>query len=365
MINFSTMGDLQYLYQYKIDKLNKNLIAEFTACIKNIDNKYFNIFIQATRISENNKAYYDTSIKFTDIKGKVIKSSFNTAYIMRLDHYMIYIDRIYRSKIKKEPVNLDFTRFSWYNSSNKTENEYQVKIGDISTNKDEEKLNLFITVIKENGIIKCDNDITIKQVTYNDGTLTFEKDPIEIYNIGKTGLVHFENNSITHDYYTESGELKRVIFSDLYVPEILNLNNIQPFCLLYKKVECDDKTINIKYDEFGMYEENDTGDADFLYERFIDEDNLFEESNSLHPIHIDQSNINVTNSDKIYALDSFRYKDDYNHDYDRFATFTREARKLNESEIDSIRAEIKNYNMDNGPILHVEDFLESIINETM
>ena len=364
MINFSTMGKLQYLYQYKIDKFNKNIIAEFTACIKNIYDKYFNVLIKATRISENNEAYYETSIKFTDIEGKVIKSIFNTPYIMRLDHYMIHIDRIYRSKIKKENIKLDCTRYTWYNSTNKTENEYQVKIADIINNKDE-KIDLFITVNKQNGVIKCDNDITIEPITYNDEILIFGKNPVEIYNVGKTGMLHFEDQCITHDYYDELGELKRVNFYDLYVPENLILNNIQPLCLLHKKIKFDNHIINIKYDEFGMYEENDSGNHDFLYERFINEDNLFEEANSLHPIHIDHSNVNVTNSDKIYALDSFIYSSDYNHDYNRFAVFVREARKLNDSEIDIIKEEIEKYDMSNGPLLHIEDFFESIIDETM
>ena len=38
MIQFSTMGELQYIERYKIDKSTK-LIAEFVAGIKNIKNK--------------------------------------------------------------------------------------------------------------------------------------------------------------------------------------------------------------------------------------------------------------------------------------------------------------------------------------
>lgn len=376
MIHFSTMGELQYIERYKIDKSTK-LIAEFIAGIKNIKDKYFNVIIIAQRYIEDGEEYYDTSVQLTDIDGKYMKMEFRSRYIMRLDHYMEHIDRLYKSKVEKEAPNLDYCSRTWYNSTMKTENEYQVHLGSIKTNNpkdNNESVQLYITVDKQLGATKCGNDTTIKSITVKDETIKFNNiPPVEIYTVSENGLVTFSGQNVTHAYYDKFGIYDYIKYSDLYIPENNILSNIHPCCMLHNKmtmtyIDGHSKSFDIDYDEFGIYSENSFIKPGYrlpvVYERYVNEDNEFLEVNSIHPIHIDHSNLQVNHHQFLYAMDRFVLQDDYNHEYDKFAEFTREVRKLSDNEKNYITVSLDEYTYDDPPMIYVENF-ESIIEEAL
>lgn len=375
MINFSTMGDLQYIERYKIDKFTK-LIAEFVAGIKNIKDKYFNVLIIAQRYVEDGKEYYDTSVQLTDINGKFMRMEFKSRYIMRLDHYMEHIDRLYKAKVEKEAPNLDYSSRTWYNSTMKTENEYQVHLGTIKTHnlKDpEETVELYITVDKQLGATKCNNDITIKPITVENETVKFDNvPPKEIYIVLEDGLVSFSGQDIIHTYYDKFGIYDYIKYSNLYIPENDILSNIAPCHFLHNKMtitymDGHSESFDIDYDEFGIYSENSFIKPDYrlpvLYERYCNEDNEFLEVNSIHPVHIDHSNLQVNHHQFLYTMDRFILQDDYSHDHDKFAEFVREVRKLSDKEMDYMKTSLDTHD-GRYPIVYVENF-ESIIEEAL
>lgn len=376
MIQFSTMGELQYIERYKIDKSTK-LIAEFVAGIKNIKDKYFNVIITAQRYIENKEEYYETSVQFTDINGKYTKMEFRSRYIMRLDHYMDHIDRLYKSKVEKEAPNLDYSSRTWYNSTIKTENEYQVYLGSIKTNNPKdtsENVQLYITVDKQLGATKYGNDTTIKSITVEDETVKFNNtSPVEIYTVSENGLVTFSGQNVIHAYYDEFGIYDYIKYSELYIPENNILSNIHPCCMLHNKMtitymDGHSESFNIDYDEFGIYSKNSFINPDYrlpvVYERYVNDDNEFLEVNSIHPIHIDHSNLQVNHHQFLYAMDRFIFQDDYSHEYDKYAEFTREVRKLTDDNMNHIKDSLDEYTSDDPPMIYVENF-ESIIEEAL
>lgn len=376
MVKFSTMGELQYIEKYKIDKSN-HLISEFVAVIKNIKDKYFNVLISAQRYIENDNEFYDTSVQLTDIDKKFVKIEFKTRYIMRLDHYMDHIDKLYRTKVKNETVILDYNTYTWYNSTTKAENDYRLRLGTIRTNgslEDDDNSVLYITVDKANGVTKCGNDFTIKPISVENETVIFEnKPPVEIFTLTDVGLVHFLDQQILHDYYDKSGVFWNVKYHELYIPENNFLSNIHPICMLHNKMTITDlsghsETFDIEYDEYGIYVDSTFKDSSYklpvIFERYVNEDEEFQEENSLHPVHIDHSNLHINHHEGLYALDRFILNDDYSHDYDKFAEFIREVRKLNDDEMNYISIELDEHICDDPPILYVENF-ESIVDEIL
>ena len=375
MIKFSEMGQLNYIEKYKIDKDTK-LISEYTAGINNIEDKFFNVIIHTQKYIENKEEFYETSVQLTDINGKFMKMEFRSHYIMRLDHYMEHIDRLYRSKVNKEAPQLDYNKYTWYNSTMKTENEYKIGLGYIKTNNPKDPTEtsyVYISIDKQNGAVKCGNDITIRSINVDGETITFEnKPPIEIFTITNNGMIHFYDQNISHVYYDKFGVYNFIKYHNLYIPENNFLSNIHPCHMLHNKMtitytDGHSETFDIDYDEFGIYSENSFKDPyrlPVIYERYVNENNEFEEVNSLHPLHIDHSNLQITHNDKLYAMDRFIYQDDFTTDHEKYAEFIREVRKLTDDEIKSIAVSLDEFVCGDPPILYIENF-ESIIEESL
>lgn len=344
MIIFRNMGSLQYMIKYKINRDTKT-IKSFLAIIDSIDDMFTKVAI-STIINKSSKlgTMYTNYVQMTDKAGKIHQFNFDSCYVMRLDHYIDYIKRWYRTKVENKVEKLDYTQYHYYNSTLKTENEFQVPIGVIATNNgDEEKGTIYITVDKNNGAIKCGNDITIKAVTVEDDAVRFDNIPVEIFSVGKSGIVHFIDREIYHDYYDKDGIHHNVSFSGYDIPKQDTLINLPTFYQIHRIVNIGDpieETINIDYDCYGIYKSNDSEKYPVIYRNFNDSNNpsLPEIVYSLHPVHIDHNDMNLTQSDGLYALD---HLDTCFEADDSQYVFTREVRKIDESHINYIKSEIE------------------------
>lgn len=346
MFDFRSMGKLEYMTKYRIDK-EKKTIKGFLAIIENIDNEFFKICI-STFLDDKDTikgSIFNNLIVFRDKMGISHKFSFETRYVMRLDHYIEHLRRTYKTKIKKETVKLDFSQRHWYNSTIKTENEYQVNIGSIrkGKNSDIESVDMMITVDKKNGVICREKDVFIKPITVVDGDIKFDLSSVEIFTLGDTGIAHFIDKEIYHDYYDKNGKHHHLVFSGLNVPKDDILHNIPIFYQNHSIVKVDDQeTINIEYDVYGMYKSNNSGEKyPVMYESIYSSRDISGYPAivySLHPVHIDHNNLNLTHSDSLYALDNYDSAFEANsNEY----IFTREVRRLEERHINKINHEIQ------------------------
>lgn len=343
MFNFRSMGKLEYMTKYRIDK-DKKIIKGFLAVIENIDNDFFKICISVLLDDKlkNRSPVYNNLIVFRDKLGIQHKFSFESFYVMRLDHYIEHIKRTYKTKVEKETVKLDYCQHHWYNSTIKTENEYQVNLGSIKAGKNssESPINVMITVDKKNGVICREKDAFVKPISIINGEVKFDLSSVEIFTLGDTGIVHFVDKEIHHDYYDKHGDHHNLVFSGLDVTIDNPLQNIPAFYQNHKIVNIDGKeTIEIDYDVYGIYKSNNLEEKyPVMYDEFYSgADNNPAIVHSLHPVHIDHNNLNLTHSDSLYALDNFDSGfEANNNEY----IFTREARRFGQKDIDKIKHEI-------------------------
>ena len=346
-IYFRSMGKLEYMTKYKMDK-DKKTIKSFLAIINNIGNDFFQIIISTfLDTSDNIKGpVFNNLVVFRDKMGIQHKFSFETRYVMRLDHYIEHIKRLYKTKVKKETVKLDYSQHHWYNSTIKTENEYQVNLGTIlgtvKNPNSNESDNLMITVDKRNGVICRERDAFIKPISIIDGEVKFDISSIEIFTLGDTGVFHFVDKEIYHDYFDENGVHHHLVCSGLEIPRDDILHNIPTFYQNHNIITIDnEETINIIYDDYGIYKSNNNMDKyPVVYESYKGPTNISGLPDivySLHPVHIDHNNMNLTNSDMIYAFDNFDEGfEAKNNEY----IFTREARRIKQIDIDKIHRQL-------------------------
>jgi len=346
MIDFRSMGKLEYMTKYRIDK-DKKTIKGFLAIIENIDNEFFKICISAFLDDTDNikGPIFNNLVVFRDRMGIQHKFSFETRYIMRLDHYIEHIKRTYKTKVKKETVKLDFSQRHWYNSTIKTENEYQVNLGSIRKGKnvDAESGDMIITVDKKNGVICREKDAFIKPISIINDEVKFDNLSIEIFTLGNTGIVHFVDKEIYHDYYDTNGKYHHLKFSRLDVARDMALHNIPTLYQNHKIINIDDQeTIEVEYDVYGIYKSNNVEEKyPVMYDEIYSSRDISGYPAivySLHPVHIDHNNLSLTHSDSLYALDNYDSAfEANNNEY----IFTRETRRFGQREIDKIKHEIK------------------------
>mgnify|MGYP003292741354 CR=1 FL=1 len=364
MLDFRSMGKLEYMTKYRIDKDTK-IIKSFIAIIDNIDNNFFKICISVFLDDKrkNKVSVYNNLIVFKDKRGIQHKFSFDSFYVMRLDHYIEHIKRTYKTKVEKETVKLDFYQHHWYNSTIKTENEYQVNLGSIKTGKNSESsIDVMITVDKKNGVICREKDAFVKPITIVNGETKFDSSSVEIFTLGNTGVVHFVDKEIYHSYYDKHGDQHSLVFSGLDI--IINgpLHNIPAFYQNHKIVNIDDKeTIEIDYDVYGIYKSNNSESKyPVMYEEIYSGKDISGYPAivySLHPIHIDHNNLSLTHSDSLYALDNYDSVFEANsNEY----IFTRETRRFEQKDIDKINYEITN-NRNSLLVPSIDDLIYEVL----
>ena len=342
MVDFRSMGKLEYMTKYRIERKTK-IVRGFIGIIENIDDTFFNICI-STYLDEKHRVY-NNLVVFKDKSGTKHKFSFDSFYLMRLDHFIEQIKRTYKSKVEKEASVLTYSTHHWNSSTIKTDSNYQVNIGKIKMGKYSDKsVDVMITVDKNNGVVCMENDAFVKPVTYNEGVPQFDPISIEIFSLGDTGYAHFVDKEIYHEYYDDNGDHHTVQFLGL-VNAISPLENLTPFYQNHETIIIDDKeTINIEYDVHGIYKSNNSNNKYpvFYEEFFADRSNdphVPDVVYSLHPLHIDYNNFSLNNSDSLYALDYYDSADEANMDE---YMFTRETRKLSQKDINKINSDIKN-----------------------
>ena len=360
MIEFEKMGTMEYLTSYKIDK-DLKVIAEYTALIKNIKDKYFNVVIHAERIVDDDKCYYDTSVQLTDSENNHLKFYFEYPYIMRIDHYMTYIDQMYHCKIKDKNFILDYNMYTYENALSKTENEYNVKISEI-LGSDNVKNDLYITVDKNNVAVRTGNEIYIKPIK-EDGSVDVGN-ILEMFILSENGMMHFLKDHIIYDSFEEDKEIKHIEYSDLFIPENDILSCIPEYYMIMKEMKTDSGNhIKIDYDEFGIMRESTEEEKDpIICESYYDtiyDKHILNITNSLHPMYIDLNNMSSYYRDGLYALDKFVYIDEYNS---KFANYTRQVRNISDKDKHDIIEAIELAHDEDAPILY-DTCLESIMDD--